>query len=117
MAQVFGERKEAPPRPTSLQGPKLDSHLGACLYVLRLLELQRFNACFKFGILVSSTSSTGTSNNFLKFISSLRPVESETRTYYCLVGTERMAVWLGEVRQDWMPTELFALKRNLAGIS
>ena len=33
VAQVFGERKEAPVRPTGLNGSKLGSHLGACLYI------------------------------------------------------------------------------------
>ena len=43
------------------------------------------------------------------------PVESKTRTYYRRVGTERTAEWPGGVRQDWVPTELFAQETRVPG--
>ena len=36
------------------------------------------------------------------------PVESKTRTYHRRARSGRTAGWQGGVKQDWMPTELFA---------
>ena len=41
---------------------------------------------------------------------------SKTRTYDWRVGTERTAGWRGGVRQDWMPTEMFAQETSLSRI-
>ena len=40
-------------------------------------------------------------------------IESKTRTYLLRVGTKRTAGWRGGVRQDWMPTEMFAQETSL----
>ena len=55
-----------------------------------MLELQPFNACFKFGILVRSTSSTGTSNNFLKFIR--RSVRRSAGRLFSSIGLYRISL-------------------------
>ena len=67
VAQDFGERKQAPPRTTSLSGSKLGCHSGACLYFV-CFDFHHANAYFKFGILLTFTSSSVSSFRLLKFI-------------------------------------------------